>query len=298
MNYKKLTAVFMALGIAATCFSGCVLTEGNGGTSAPEPTKAASTAAPKATATPTPKATAAPKPTKAAEQTGSGSQSGNTGNTSSEAEKEITYINGVLTDSDEDSVTIEYGSDGDFNQTTFDISNADIQIGENKKQGGPLAANLNLKIGYYVENGDYIAVSVYGDGSESMTPSWVDNYEMKSVSGNVRYNDDSTMTIETGSDGDFYEMTFDISSAELDIQVDEVIGVSGLRTSLNVDVNYYVKDGVNIATYVYSNGTEYFSPSQLYNMEQRNTQAEEDTQEYEESGDADYIDEEEETSED
>lgn len=229
---------------------------------------------------------------------GSGSQSGNTGNTSSEAEKEITYINGVLTDSDEDSVTIEYGSDGDFNQTTFDISNADIQIGENKKQGGPLAASLNLKIGYYVENGDYIAVSVYGDGSESMTPSWVDNYEMKSVSGNVRYNDDSTMTIETGSDGDFYEMTFDISSAELDIQVDEVIGVSGLRTSLNVDVNYYVKDGVNIATYVYSDGTEYFSPSQLYNMEQRNTQAEEDTQEYEESGDGDYIDEEEETSED
>ena len=208
------------------------------------------------------------------------------------------YINGVLTDSDEDSVTIEYGSDGDFNQTTFDISNADIQIGENKKQGGPLAASLNLKIGYYVENGDYIAVSVYGDGSESMTPSWVDNYEMKSVSGNVRYNDDSTMTIETGSDGDFYEMTFDISSAELDIQVDEVIGVSGLRTSLNVDVNYYVKDGVNIATYVYSDGTEYFSPSQLYNMEQRNTQAEEDTQEYEESGDGDYIDEEEETSED
>ena len=65
-----------------------------------------------------------------------------------------------------------------------------------------------------------------------------------------------------------------------------------------VDVNYYVKDGVNIATYVYSDGTEYFSPSQLYNMEQRNTQAEEDTQEYEESGDADYIDEEEETSED
>lgn len=100
-----------------------------------EPTKAAATAAPKDTATPTPKATAAPKPTKAAAQTGSGSQSGNTGNTSSEAEKEITYINGVLTDSDEDSVTIEYGSDGDFNQTTFDISNADIQIGENKKQG-------------------------------------------------------------------------------------------------------------------------------------------------------------------
>lgn len=295
---QEIDSSIYGIGNSSNVFFRMRTDRGDGGTSAPEPTKAAATAAPKDTATPTPKATAAPKPTKAAAQTGSGSQSGNTGNTSSEAEKEITYINGVLTDSDEDSVTIEYGSDGDFNQTTFDISNADIQIGENKKQGGPLAANLNLKIGYYVENGDYIAVSVYGDGSESMTPSWVYNYEMKSVSGNVRYNDDSTMTIETGSDGDFYEMTFDISSAELDIQVDEVIGVSGLRTSLNVDVNYYVKDGVNIATYVYSDGTEYFSPSQLYNMEQRNTQVEEDTQEYEESGDADYIDEEEETSED
>ena len=148
---QEIDSSIYGIGNSSNVFSGCGLTEGNGGTSASEPTKAA--------------ATAAPKPTKAAAQTGSGSQSGNTGNTSSEAEKEITYINGVLTDSDEDSVTIEYGSDGDFNQTTFDISNADIQIGENKKQGGPLAANLNLKIGYYVENGDYIAVSVYGDGS-------------------------------------------------------------------------------------------------------------------------------------
>ena len=58
---------------------------------------------------------------------------------------------------------------------------------------------------------------------------------------------------------------------------------------------------VRIASEAYSKyfeTPEYFSPSQLYNMEQRNTQAEEDTQEYEESGDADYIDEEEETSED
>lgn len=86
MNCKKLRAVFMALGIIVTCFSGCGLTEGNGGVSAPAPTKAA---APRITETP--KAIAAPKPTKAA-QTGSGSQSGNTGNTSSESEKEITYI--------------------------------------------------------------------------------------------------------------------------------------------------------------------------------------------------------------
>ena len=48
---------------------------------------------------------------------------------------------------------MEYGSEGNFTQTTFDISNADIQIGESRKQGGPLAANLKLEIGYYVKDG-------------------------------------------------------------------------------------------------------------------------------------------------
>lgn len=94
-----------------------------------------------------------------------------------EPESEIIYINGVLTESDEDSVTMEYGSEGNFTQTIFDISNADIQIGGSQKQGGPLAASLKLEIGYYVKDGKYIAVSVYGDGSESMTPSWIYNYE-------------------------------------------------------------------------------------------------------------------------
>ena len=69
------------------------------------------------------------------------------------------------------------GSEGNFTQTIFDISNADIQIGGSQKQGGPLAASLKLEIGYYVKDGKYIAVSVYGDGSESMTPSWIYNYE-------------------------------------------------------------------------------------------------------------------------
>ena len=100
-----------------------------------------------------------------------------------EPESEIIYINGVLTESDEDSVMMEYGSEGNFTQTTFDISNADIQIGESRKQGGPLAANLKLEIGYYVKDGKYIAVSVYGDGSESMTPSWIYNHEQQTMKG-------------------------------------------------------------------------------------------------------------------
>ncbi len=81
---------------------------------------------------------------------------------------------------------MEYGSEGNFTQTTFDISNADIQIGESRKQGGPLAANLKLEIGYYVKDGKYIAVSVYGDGSESMTPSWIYNHEQQTMEGKTK----------------------------------------------------------------------------------------------------------------
>lgn len=79
-------------------------------------------------------------------------------------------------------------------------------------------------------------------------------------------NDDTSMTIETGSDGNFYEMTFDISDAEVNIEENEVVGASSLRTSLNVDVDYYVKDGVNIATCIHSDGIEYFSPSFCISM--------------------------------
>lgn len=105
------------------------------------------------------------------------------------------------------------------------------------------------------------------------------------ISGNVTSNDGSTMSIETGSDGSYYEITFDISGADLDIQSDEITGGSGLRSSLNVDVEYYVEDGVNIATYVYSDGVEHFSPSQAYYQQE---QAEQETsQEVDESMDYD-----------
>lgn len=97
-------------------------------------------------------------------------------------------------------------------------------------------------------------------------------------------NDDTSMTIETGSDGNFYEMTFDISDAEVNIEENEVVGASSLRTSLNVDVDYYVKDGMNIATYIHSDGIEYFSPSFLYKYEQEQ-QMQENSQDYDDSSD-------------
>ncbi len=188
MNYRKLTAVFMVLGITAASLSGCGFAESGKkaenskvtATATPEPTK--TVAAVTVTEAPVAAVTETPVPVKEEVQEESDNHTENTpseNSTPSEPEKEITYISGVLTDSDESSVTIEYGSDGNFSQTTFDISHADIQIGGSQKQGGPLAASLNLEIGYYVQDGNYIAVSVYGDGSESMTPSWIYNYEQE-----------------------------------------------------------------------------------------------------------------------
>lgn len=180
MNYRKLTAVLMVLGITAAGLSGCGFA-GSGkeaenseveATVTPEPTK--TVAAVTVTETPV------HVKEEVQEELDDHTENVPSENSSpSEPEKEITYISGVLTDSDERSVTIEYGSDGNFSQTTFDISHADIQIGGSQKQGGPLAASLNLEIGYYVQDGNYIAVSVYGDGSESMTPSWIYNYEQE-----------------------------------------------------------------------------------------------------------------------
>lgn len=227
MNYKKITAVFLALGMTMMCFSGCGLTEESTSvpTTAPSPA-ATATAAPKATATPTPKATSTPKPSNTGSQNSSGSQSG---------------------------------------------SSSSSQTGNNS-------------------------------GNSSSGNEAEEEYETQYVSGNVMTNDDTSMTIETGADGNFYEMTFDISNAEVDIEANEVVGVSSLRTSLNVDVDYYVKDGVNIATYIHSDGIEYFSPSFLYEYEQQmqqNSQDYDDSSDYEEpqdSGEADdsgkdYVDE-------
>lgn len=213
MNYKKITAVFLALGMTMMCFSGCGLTEESTSvpTTAPSPA-ATATAAPKATATPTPKATSTPKPSNTGSQNSSGSQSGsssssqtgnNSGNSSSgnEAEEEyetpeseshdIQNISGVLVDSDENSVTIEYGSDGEFYRTTFDMTDADIEIGGHHETGGPLAANLNLDIGYYYENGEYIATFVYGDGSEAWIPSVLYEYEQQMQQNSQDYDDSS-----------------------------------------------------------------------------------------------------------
>lgn len=206
MKYQKMTAMFLAAGMTLFCFSGCSFS-GEQKKAADVP--AIPTVSPTPVASVTPKATATPKPTAAApskapseentnSQSGSGSSSQGVGSASdsqntqdhsqsenqgngllSENEAATENISGVLVDSDESSVTLEYfGSDDEIYQSVFDISNADIEIGGIHHDSGPLAASLNLNIGYYIDGDQYIARFVYGDGSEGWRPSIVKEQEI------------------------------------------------------------------------------------------------------------------------
>lgn len=196
MKYQKMTAMFLAAGMTLFCFSGCSFS-GEQKKAADVPVSPTVSSAPAVSVTP--KATAAPKPTAAApskapseestgSQSGGGSDSQNTQDQSqsesqgngllSENEAATESISGVLVDSDESSVTLEYfGSDDEIYQSVFDISNADIEIGGIHHDSGPLAASLNLNIGYYIDGDQYIARFVYGDGSEGWRPSIVKEQE-------------------------------------------------------------------------------------------------------------------------
>ena len=196
MKYQKMTAMFLAAGMTLFCFSGCSFS-GEQKKAADVPVSPTVSSAPAVSVTP--KATATPKPTAAApskapseestgSQSGGGSDSQNTQDQSqsesqgngllSENEAATESISGVLVDSDESSVTLEYfGSDDEIYQSVFDISNADIEIGGIHHDSGPLAASLNLNIGYYIDGDQYIARFVYGDGSEGWRPSIVKEQE-------------------------------------------------------------------------------------------------------------------------
>ena len=155
MKYQKMTAMFLAAGMTLFCFSGCSFS-GEQKKAADVP--ASPTVSPTPVASVTPKATATPKPTAAApskapseentnSQSGSGSSSQGVGSASdsqntqdhsqsenqgngllSENEAATENISGVLVDSDESSVTLEYfGSDDEIYQSVFNIRITDIK---------------------------------------------------------------------------------------------------------------------------------------------------------------------------
>ena len=64
-----------------------------------------------------------------------------------------------------------------------------------------------------------------------------------------------TLEIPSG-DGTYQYLDFDVSHADAYID-----NGSSIRSGLNVDIEYYTQDGVNIVTNLYSDGEEYMSQS-------------------------------------
>lgn len=76
------------------------------------------------------------------------------------------------------------------------------------------------------------------------------------ISGNIRSSDGNTITVEVGESGNYHNMVFNIENAALNID-----NGSSVRSGLNVDLEYYTQNNVNIVTSLSSNGEEYLSAS-------------------------------------
>ena len=74
----------------------------------------------------------------------------------------------------------------------------------------------------------------------------------------VLYSDENTITVEVGESGNYYNMDFNIENAVLNIA-----NGSAVRSGLNVDLEYYSQNNVNIVIMLTSDGEEYLPSSTL-----------------------------------
>ena len=69
---------------------------------------------------------------------------------------------------------------------------------------------------------------------------------------------ENTITVEVGESGNYYNMVFNIENAVLNIA-----NGSAVRSGLNVDLEYYSQNNVNIVIMLTSDGEEYLPSSTL-----------------------------------
>ena len=85
-----------------------------------------------------------------------------------------------------------------------------------------------------------------------------ETYDTQYITGNILYSDENTITVEVGESGNYYNMVFNIENAVLNIA-----NGSAVRSGLNVDLEYYSQNNVNIVIMLTSDGEEYFPSSTL-----------------------------------
>ena len=85
-----------------------------------------------------------------------------------------------------------------------------------------------------------------------------ETYDIQYITGNILYSDENTITVEVGESGNYYNMVFNIENAVLNIA-----NGSAVRSGLNVDLEYYSQNNVNIVIMLTSDGGEYLPSSTL-----------------------------------
>ena len=85
-----------------------------------------------------------------------------------------------------------------------------------------------------------------------------ETYDTQYITGNILYSDENTITVEVGESGNYYNMVFNIENAVLNIA-----NGSAVRSGLNVDLEYYSQNNVNIVIMLTSDGEEYLPSSTL-----------------------------------
>ena len=83
-------------------------------------------------------------------------------------------------------------------------------------------------------------------------------YDTQYITSNILYSDENTITVEVGESGNYYNMVFNIENAVLNIA-----NGSAVRSGLNVDLEYYSQNNVNIVIMLTSDGEEYLPSSTL-----------------------------------
>ena len=109
-----------------------------------------------------------------------------------------------------------------------------------------------------------------------------ETYDIQYITGNILYSDENTITVEVGESGNYYNMVFNIENAVLNIA-----NGSAVRSGLNVDLEYYSQNNVNIVIMLTSDGEEYLPSSTL---EEAQKMADESVPDVSESENEDFED--------
>lgn len=105
-------------------------------------------------------------------------------------------------------------------------------------------------------------VNAEGNMQDENTLTTTDTETTESVSGNIKSTQDNSIFVEIDDgSGDYPIYEFNVENASTSVGGVTGTGINNLKSGLNVDIQYYVKNNINFAVAISSDGEEYMPPS-------------------------------------